>query len=93
MGLACKREIVGEAALAGDEPRILLARHRLADEAVAGFGWSGFVVHRAWLAYPAKRWSGGGEGKIIETYENLCRRRSNEQARAGNAQGYRWESA
>jgi hypothetical protein len=43
--LALKREIVGEAALAGDKPRILLARHRLADEAVGGFGRFGLVVH------------------------------------------------
>ena len=45
IGLAVEIEIVGEAALAGDQPRILLARHRLADEAVAGFVRSGFVVH------------------------------------------------
>ena len=34
--LAGKTEIVGEAALPGDEPRVLVARHGLADEAEAG---------------------------------------------------------
>ena len=44
IGLAVEIEIVGEAALAGDEPRVLLARHRLADEAVEFVRPSG-VVH------------------------------------------------
>jgi len=46
IGLAVEIEIVGEAALAGNEPRIFLALHRLADEAVAVFVRSGFAVHR-----------------------------------------------
>ena len=37
VGLIGKTEIVGEAALAGDEPRVFVARHGLADEAKAGF--------------------------------------------------------
>ncbi len=47
IGLAVETEIVGETALAGNEPRILLARHRLADEAVAGLVRPCFVVHRS----------------------------------------------
>ena len=50
IALAVEIEIVGETALAGDQPRIFLARHRLADEAVAGFVRSGFVVHLGSLA-------------------------------------------
>ena len=42
IGLAVESEIVGEAAIAGDEPRIFLARHRLADEAEARL--SGLVL-------------------------------------------------
>ncbi len=48
--LAVEAEIVGEAALAGDEPLVLLARQRLADEAVAGFVRFCRVVHPASLA-------------------------------------------
>ena len=55
IGLAVETEIVGEAALAGDQPLILLARHRLADEAVAGFVRSGLVVHRSSLAVGSPR--------------------------------------
>ena len=47
IGLAFETEIVGETAVAGNEPRILLARHRLADEAVAGLLRPCFVVHRS----------------------------------------------
>ena len=47
IGLAFETEIVGETAVAGNEPRVLLARHRLADEAVAGLVRPCFVVHRS----------------------------------------------
>ena len=46
ISLPVEREVVGKAALAGDEPRVLLARQRLADEAVSGFFRSCFIVHR-----------------------------------------------
>ena len=42
VGLAGKTEIVGEAALADDQPRVFVARHGLADEAEAGFRF----IHR-----------------------------------------------
>jgi hypothetical protein len=45
MGLAGQRKIAGETAPADDQPRVLLARQWLADEAVAGAVRSGFVVH------------------------------------------------
>ena len=50
IGLAIDIEIVGEAAPAGDEPLVLLARHGLADEAVAGLVRPCFIVHRSSLA-------------------------------------------
>ncbi len=56
ISLAVETEIVGETPLAGDQPRIFLARHRLADEAVAGFVRSGFVVHLS-----RRRWNWGGQ--------------------------------
>jgi hypothetical protein len=45
MSLAGQRKVIGEAALAGDEALVLLARQGFADEAIAGFVRSCCLVH------------------------------------------------
>ena len=49
IGLAVETKIVGEAAPAGDEPPVFLARQWLADEAVAGSVRPCLVIHRSSL--------------------------------------------